>query len=25
VRGPIGWDGLMRIDHPEQVEVVDGK
>jgi endonuclease YncB( thermonuclease family) len=23
VRGVVGWDGLMRIDHPEQVEVVD--
>ncbi|MDR3513884.1 MAG: thermonuclease family protein [Caulobacteraceae bacterium] len=22
VRGTVGWDGLMRIDHPEQVEVV---
>jgi micrococcal nuclease len=25
VRGVVGWDGTMRIDHPEQIEVVDGK
>jgi endonuclease YncB( thermonuclease family) len=25
VRGMVGWDGLMRIDHPEQIETVDGK
>lgn len=25
VRGPVSWDGQMRIDHPEQVEVVDGR
>lgn len=25
VRGVIGWDDTMKIDHPEQVEVVDGK
>jgi endonuclease YncB( thermonuclease family) len=25
VRGPVGWDGQMRIDHPEQVEVLGGK
>lgn len=24
VRGVVGWDGTMRIDHPEQIEVVDG-
>jgi endonuclease YncB( thermonuclease family) len=23
VRGVVGWDGQMRIDHPEQIEVVD--
>jgi endonuclease YncB( thermonuclease family) len=25
VRGVVGWDGLMQIDHPEQIEVVDGR
>jgi endonuclease YncB( thermonuclease family) len=25
VRGIVGWDGVMKIDHPEQIEVVDGK
>jgi len=25
VRGYVPWTGLMRIDHPEQIEVLDGK
>ena len=25
LRGVVGWDGVMRIDHPEQIEVVDSK
>jgi micrococcal nuclease len=25
VRGVVGWDGVMRLDHPEQIEVVDGR
>ena len=25
VRGVVGWDGLMRVDHPEQIEVLKEK
>ena len=25
MRGMVGWDGVMQIDHPEQIEVVDAK